>query len=115
VVHGIDPRDESGHSVSSAGDVNGDGYDDILMGAYRADPHGLTEAGESYVVFGRAPAPPCAGDINTDGFTNAADFVILAGTFGSAVPPGTSSDLDGNGTVDLGDFTILVNDFGCVQ
>ncbi|WP_295626754.1 integrin alpha, partial [uncultured Nitrosomonas sp.] len=45
--------DSSGGSVSGAGDVNGDGFDDVIVGAYRADPNG-SESGSSYVVFGRA-------------------------------------------------------------
>ena len=32
-LNGIDQDDRSGGSVSSAGDVNGDGFDDLIIGA----------------------------------------------------------------------------------
>ncbi|WP_338421626.1 hypothetical protein [Nostoc flagelliforme] len=32
--------------------MNGDGFDDLIIGAIGADPNGQTYAGESYVVFG---------------------------------------------------------------
>ncbi|MDB4594150.1 FG-GAP-like repeat-containing protein, partial [Paracoccaceae bacterium] len=54
VINGIDTNDYSGYSVSSAGDVNGDDLDDLIVGAYGADPNGNSNAGESYVVFGKA-------------------------------------------------------------
>ena len=43
--------DAFGYSVSGAGDVNGDGVADVIIGAAYADPNG-SNSGESYVVFG---------------------------------------------------------------
>jgi hypothetical protein len=57
---GIDPDDRSGESVSGAGDVNGDGLADLIIGAYYGDPGGDAMAGESYVVFSTATAPTTA-------------------------------------------------------
>jgi len=53
VIKGIDDSDRSGTSVSSAGDVDGDGFDDLIIGAPGADPNNQESAGESYVIFGR--------------------------------------------------------------
>ncbi|MEM1165747.1 MAG: hypothetical protein AAGI30_05585 [Planctomycetota bacterium] len=53
-LNGIDAGDRFGTSVSSAGDVNGDGIDDLIIGASRARPQGRQEAGQSYVIFGRS-------------------------------------------------------------
>jgi hypothetical protein len=48
VINGESEGDWSGYSVSNAGDVNGDGLDDLIVGAYRADPSGKISAGKSY-------------------------------------------------------------------
>ena len=44
-----------GRSVASAGDVNGDGFADVIVGAYQADANGILNSGASYVVFSRLP------------------------------------------------------------
>jgi large repetitive protein len=53
VITGHCEDDFSGWSVSSAGDVNGDGLADLIVGAYGSDPTARSEAGRSYVVFGQ--------------------------------------------------------------
>ncbi|MFW9779945.1 MAG: hypothetical protein ACFFE8_13900 [Candidatus Heimdallarchaeota archaeon] len=52
---GEDAGDEAGFSVAGVGDVNADGYDDILIGAY-GDDDGGTDAGQSYLLLGRPSA-----------------------------------------------------------
>jgi hypothetical protein len=53
VIRGENEDDHSGISVSEAGDLNGDGLSDLLIGAHRANPGGRISAGASYVVFGK--------------------------------------------------------------
>jgi len=52
-VSGAASSQESGYSVKNTGDVNGDGHDDLIIGAPQASPNGVN-SGASYVVFGTA-------------------------------------------------------------
>ena len=52
--NGIDPGDSSGVDVAT-GDLNGDGAEDLIIGAFHADAGGRTDAREVYVIFGSTP------------------------------------------------------------
>ena len=43
-LNGVSADDNMGYSVASAGDVNGDGFADIIIGARQADPNGRSSA-----------------------------------------------------------------------
>ena len=45
--------EQSGHSVSNAGDINGDGLMDIILGAPNNSVDGSANTGQSYVFYGK--------------------------------------------------------------
>jgi len=104
VIQGEDPRDYAGFSVASAGDVNGDGFDDLIVGAVSADAAGNAklDAGAAYVVFGKAA-----------GFGESIDLAQVAQGQGGFVVQGENSrdragfsvagggDVNGDGFADL--------------
>jgi len=68
-LDGIDPNDNSANSVASAGDFNGDGFDDLIIGADYADA-GATDSGEAYVVFGKPGGFPASMSLSSLNGTN---------------------------------------------
>jgi hypothetical protein len=52
-LNGEVANDQSAASVSGAGDINGDGVDDLVIGAPYSTPSGRFRAGASYVIFGK--------------------------------------------------------------
>ena len=53
-IIGENSHDVAGYSVSAAGDVNNDGFGDLLVGAYGHYSDGGTQNGTAYVIFGSA-------------------------------------------------------------
>ena len=101
IIFGADANDGSGWSVSSAGDMNDDGFDDLIIGAVFADSKDnlKQDAGESYVIFGGAimPATIDLASLDTAGITI---FGADAGDFsGGAVS--SAGDVNGDGFDDL--------------
>ncbi|MDX1400619.1 MAG: cadherin domain-containing protein [Kiloniellales bacterium] len=101
VLNGIDTFDRSGVSVSSAGDVNGDGIDDLIIGAFLADPNGNDNAGESYVVYGGQDFSSGAFELSSlDGSNGFVLNGIDAGDL-SGFSVSSAGDVNGDGIDDL--------------
>ena len=105
VINGVRGGDSSGISVSGAGDVNGDGFDDLLVGAYFADPNG-SESGASYVVFGKSDSDGAIVELSVIADADAnnnAGFVINGVTSGDESGRSVSGagDINGDGLDDL--------------
>lgn len=90
VLTGDAPGDAFGFSVAGAGEVNGDGFSDVVVGAYGSDAGG-SAAGRAYVYFG-GTAPDAVSDFTV---TGEATLDNLGYAVSGAV------DLDGDGFSDV--------------
>jgi hypothetical protein len=86
----------NGQFVSGAGDVNGDGRDDIVIGA----PGNLGRSGHAYIVYG--PAAPVTAPIDLTALT-AAQGVVITGASGTeaGVSVAAGGDVNGDGHPDV--------------
>jgi hypothetical protein len=97
-IDGAATNDLSGFHLGNAGDINGDGFADVLIGAEQADPLSRSNAGTSYVVYGSAV--PVNVDLGTLGVHGILIAGAAAGDFcGTAV--GGAGDVNGDGRPDL--------------
>jgi len=112
LIVGAAADDGAGHSVRAAGDVNGDGFADLIVGAPTADPIGRSDAGAGYVVFGG----DFTGSMVRVG--GVGDDSIAGGAGADRVVGGAGDDtLVGGGEADVlyggeGDDVIVVSDLG---
>jgi hypothetical protein len=82
---------EFGNPVGTAGDVNGDGYSDMIVGAYRYS-NGQTAEGRAYVFHGKPDGPANPADWTAESNQTAAGFGFHAGAAG---------DVNGDGFGDV--------------
>ena len=91
-IDGENGGDYSSHSVSNAGDINGDGIDDLVIGAFYAAPSGKFNAGKSYVVFG-----------SRDRWDSVIALASLNGTNGFKIDGENANDMSGISVSGAGD------------
>ncbi len=91
IAEGSQASTNFGYSVSTAGDVNGDGYSDVIIGAWLYD-NGQTEEGRAFVYHGSATGLP-----PTENWTAESDQADAR--FGNSVS--TAGDVNGDGYSDV--------------
>ncbi|MFK5956713.1 MAG: integrin alpha [Planctomycetota bacterium] len=139
-INGSNTNDQLGFSVAGAGDLDGDGFSDFLVGSFGADPNGVTDAGSVLVYSGRLGnqlfslhgasiadafgyALASAGDVNADGtpdfivgslLTDVNGFIQVGSAF---VYSGATSALlyRFDGEADFDDFSFSVDGAGDVN
>lgn len=95
-INGVAANDSSAVALD-AGDFNGDGIPDVLIGAPDADPSGMSRAGKVYVVFGKSAAnwTATAGSFNLS---------TLNGTNGAVLTGESADDFAGDSVANAGDM-----------
>jgi methionine-rich copper-binding protein CopC len=79
VINGQCVGDNSGGAVSAAGDINGDGFADLIVASPLSDPTAGTDAGRYYVIFGGTQ------------YAQTASVVDFVGTTGADIQVGTTA------------------------
>ncbi|GAB5446128.1 Hint domain-containing protein [Gymnodinialimonas sp.] len=109
-IQGADPSSNTGNSIANVGDVDGDGVDDLLIGALLADgPNGINSGG-AFLLTNADLAAADAADGSVDGVIDLANAAGLGSSYefigseagelaGASVS--TAGDVDGDGREDL--------------
>ena len=110
-VPGAVEDSRTAQAVAPAGDANGDGIADFIIGAAFVDMGTLVQPGEAYIVYGRDPQA-CGPDLDGDGRTTLFDFLLFQNLFDDG---DLRADFDGDGELTIFDFLAFqaAFDAGC--
>ncbi len=92
-IDGTRGNDQAGLKVNAAGDVNGDGYSDILVSSDNFSSLGAASAGAAFVIFGKA-----------SGFSPRIDLAALDGNTGFRIEGAIANDRLSLGGLAAGDL-----------
>jgi hypothetical protein len=109
VLHGwIGVRGGFGRSVAGAGDVDGDGSGDVVVGAPLDDENGAF-SGRAYLFTMQCH---CRADFDGDGGVDTRDVIAFLGAWAAG---DDSADFDTNGVIDTRDVIGFLNEWnaGC--
>jgi FG-GAP repeat protein/VCBS repeat protein len=106
-AHGGQEDARFGYSVAGAGDVNGDGYADVIIGAHRYD-HGSVDEGEALVYYGSPSGLGASPGWTAEGNQGGADFGSSVAGAGDVNHDGFDDVIIGARTYDHGE-----NNEGC--
>lgn len=108
IIEGIDANDLLGAEVSSAGDINGDGFEDIVISSRRGYPYGSQNRDIAYVLFGRGNGASFKASFQAENLTGRNGFRIgklnpsqYGGSYFEYSVAGLG-DVNGDGIDDLG-------------
>ena len=93
IIEGFEAESFSGGAVSSAGDINGDGLKDLIIGAFASNSNSLNDSGRTYVVFG-----------SNQPFSTRFNLANLDGNNGFVINSNQPLDYSGLAVSSAGDF-----------
>jgi len=100
IAAGEQENGQFGYSVASAGDVNNDGYDDVIIGSPQFS-NGESWEGAAFVFYGSAGGlPACGGSLCTPGDANWSDEIDQPGA-GLGRSVASAGDVNDDGFADL--------------